>query len=289
MKPLAPHNLLFRVGKLTNRDVHYVNEWGHQMKRAQPWFFQWLVGWDVFSWFRTTFTHTTMATAREGTLWPDLLQISFPLIGTTWREADSGPITDRIFSAQFEFRWRHAPWPLLPNKAGRLYWEYAGTDFLPSGPGGVVPQLSIPASVAGVEFVNPAWDLTLEYFGLYHPGALWYSNGGYPEGYTQDEWLLGHSAGGGARGGIAQVRIRPAQISWEFGLKLVYSNWQHEIYLPGEGERRSVALLVGRDPVDQGDSLQWDGVVEWVREDFQSRSVSPTRTDWLRASLKIGY
>ncbi len=289
MKPLAPDNLLFRTGKLSNRDVYFKDEWGNQEKQAQPWFFQWLVGWEVTSWFRATFTHMAMATAREGTLWPDLLQINFPLIGTTWREADSGPITDRIFSAQFEFRWRHAPWPLLPTEAGRLYWDYAGTDFLPSGPGGVIPELSIPASVAGVEFVNRGWDLTLEYFGLYHPSALWYSNGGYPEGYTQDEWLLGHHAGGGARGGISLVRIRPAQTPWEIGLKLGYTNWKHENFLPGEGERRSVALSVGRDPATLIDSLQWTGVVEWVREDHQSEDTPASHNDWWRASLKLGY
>ncbi len=289
MKPVAPDNFLLRVGKLSNRNVVYVDEWGIQRKNEGPWFFQWLVGWNVTSWFRTSFTHTVMATAREGTLWPDLLQINFPLIGTTWREADSGPITDRLFSMQFEFRWNKAPWPLLPSESGRLYWDYSGTDFLPSGPGGVIPQLSIPASVAGVELVSSSWDLTLEYFGTYHPEALWYSNGGYVEGYTQNEWLLGHSMGGGARGGVFQVRVRPGGQVFEYGLKLGYTNWQHQWAIPGEAERRTVAVSVGRNAETTIESLQWTAVVEWAKEDKYLHSAAAMDHHWLRASIRLGY
>jgi len=117
MTHLAPDQLLLRTGLLSQRRVAHTDEYGLQVKDANPVFMQWLVGWNVTSWFRTHVTHTVMASPREGTLWPDLLQLNFPVIGTTWREGDSGPITDRIFAVQFEFRWREAPWPRLSSLA----------------------------------------------------------------------------------------------------------------------------------------------------------------------------
>ncbi|MCP4291888.1 MAG: capsule assembly Wzi family protein [bacterium] len=289
MKPLAPSNFLLRTGILSKRQVLFKDEWGIQKKNDNPWFFQWLVAWDVTSWFRTTVTHSTMASAREGTLWPDLLQINFPIIGTTWREADSGPVTDRIFSAQFEFRWQNAPWPVIPARSGRLYWQYAGTDFLPSGPAGVVPELSLPASVAGVEFFSPGWDLTFEYFGSYHPEALWYSNGGYPEGYTENEWILGHFMGGGAKGGLALVRVRPNQWDLEFGVKATYTNWQHEKYLPGEANRLIVELTCGADPQTRTQSSVWTGSLQWVHEEYFGDYAEEQKIDWIKAGLKLEY
>ena len=66
---LAPDELLMSTGRLSERLVRSrdENEILHE-KMAHPWFFQWLVGWRVTSWFRATFTHAAMAAPREGSL-----------------------------------------------------------------------------------------------------------------------------------------------------------------------------------------------------------------------------
>ena len=282
MTHAAPDNLLLRSGRLTERRVRYGDPWGRQEKTAAPWFFQWLVGWDVTGWFRTTFTHTVMATPREGTLWPDLLQVNFPLIGTTWREMESGPITDRLFAAQMEVRWRRAPWPVLPAAAGRLYWDYGGTDFLPSGPGGIIPQISLPASVAGVELVSPGWDLVLEYAETFHSIGLWYSNSGYPEGYTQDGWLLAHAQGGGAESFAGLVRVRPAGWALQAELGATRTTW-NQSRLPGTGERNTVSLTVGGRP-----PRLWRVTAEHVAETATPKDAPGQVRRWWRVYFKLG-
>ena len=290
---LAPDNLLLRAGQVSRRNIRYQDPWGYRTREGRPWFFQWLLGWEVTSWFRTTFTHTVMAAAREGTLWPDLLQINFPLIGTTWREAESGPITDRLFAVQLEFRWRHAPWPLLPSTAGRIFWDYAGTDFLPSGPGGLIPEISIPASVAGCELVSPRWDLGFEYAETVHEKALWYSNGGYEEGYSHRSWLLGHPLGGAGESFTGLVRYRPAAWPLEAELKGRHAVWEHPLYIQGTGKRESVALAVGKRPESAdgpapGSPLLWQLTAEYVNEEAVPLvSMAQTR-HWWRVYLKLG-
>lgn len=282
MTHAAPDNLLLRAGKLTARQVRYGDPWGEVEKIAEPWFFQWLVGWDVTSWFRTSFTQTVMATAREGTLWPDLLQINFPLIGTTWREQESGPVTDRLFAAQMEFRWRKAPWPVLPAAGGRLYWDYGGTDFLPSGPWGVIPQISLPASVAGVELVSPRWDLAFEYVETFHTIGLWYTNSGYPEGYTQGGWLLAHPLGGGMESFTGLVRVRPAGWPVQGQLGATWATWD-QIRLPGTGERHSVSLAVGGRP-----PRLWQVTAEYITETATPKADPAQTGHWWRLYLKLG-
>jgi len=290
---LAPDNLLLRAGQVSRRNIRYQDPWGYRTREGRPWFFQWLLGWEVTSWFRTTFTHTVMAAAREGTLWPDLLQINFPLIGTTWREAESGPITDRLFAVQLEFRWRHAPWPLLPSTAGRIFWDYAGTDFLPSGPGGLIPEISIPASVAGCELVSPRWDLGFEYAETVHEKALWYSNGGYEEGYSHRSWLLGHPLGGAGESFTGLVRYRPAAWPLEAELKGRHAVWEHPLYIQGTGKCESVALAVGKRPESAdgpapGSPLLWQLTAEYVNEEAVPLvSMAQTR-HWWRVYLKLG-
>jgi hypothetical protein len=301
MKHAAPDYLLLRSGLLSERTVRYSDNRGVHTKEARPWFFQWLVGWNVTGWFRTTFTHTVMATAREGTLWPDLGQINFPLIGTTWREVESGPITDRLFAVQMEFRWRRAPWPVLPAAAGRLFWDYGGTDFLPSGPGGVVPQISIPASVAGVELVGPRWDLGFEYAETFHDKGLWYSNSGYDEGYTQRDWLLAHPLGGAVEAFTGLVRVRPGFTALEARMTGTHATWDHPLRISGSGERNSLALTVGRrpglDPAaaaldDRGlagrRSLLWEMTAEYVREIATPEYQAAQERRWWRLYCKLG-
>ena len=41
-------------------------------------------------------TETALAVPRDGTLWPDVLQINLPLSGVTWSEQERGPLTDRL-------------------------------------------------------------------------------------------------------------------------------------------------------------------------------------------------
>jgi len=303
MTHLAPDQMLLRTGLLSRRTVTYHDEFGHYAKEANPWFFQWLIGWNITPWFRTHFTHSVMATAREGTLWPDLLQINFPVIGTTWREQESGPITDRLFAVQFEFRWRDAPWPLLPSRAGRLFWDYGGDDFLPSGPGGVVPQISIPASVLGFELVGPRWDLGFEYAELWHDKVVWYTNGGYHEGYSQEQTLMGHPLGGSGESFTALTRLRPANLGCQFGLQGQLATWGIPGHTPGTGRRYSLAVnfrrTPQRDPDDSGigpaTSLLWDVTAEWVREQADRdaylnfpRPESSAERDWWRIYFKVG-
>ncbi len=300
---LAPDQTLLRAGLLSERTVTYQDSLGNYAKEANPWFFQWLVGWNVTSWFRTHFTHTVMATAREGTLWPDLFEINFPRAGTTWREMESGPITDRVFAVQFEFRWRDAPWPLLPSSAGRLFWDYGGTDFLPSGPNGVVPQISVPASIVGFELVSPRWDLGFEYVELRHDEVLWYTNGGYEEGYSHEQTLLGHPLGGSGEAITGLVRVRPSSRDFQVRLQGRLARWGMAGYTPGTGERHSVALTLGRsprggpaDPTEKPAApLLWEITAEWNREqaDPAGYSISPPPNsvgarDWWRLVYKVG-
>lgn len=299
MTHLAPDQTLLRAGLLSRRVVIYRDEFGSTARQTDPWFFQWLVGWNVTPWFRTHFTHTVMATAREGTLWPDLLQVNFPLVGTTWREMASGPVTDRIFAAQFEFRWRQAPWPGLPSAAGRLFWDYGGTDFLPSGPGGVVPQISVPASVVGVELVGSRWDVGFEFAELQHEKVLWYSNGGYAEGYTQGQTLLGHPLGGSGKAYSGLVRLRPSGSGLEAALQGRKAEWGMSGLTPGTGQRHSLALVLRRTPGRLGrglgpgpHALLWEITTEWNREQvdpggFAATSRSAER-DWWRLIFKVG-
>ncbi len=303
MTHLAPDETLLRVGSLSRRTVRYNDEFGSYAKEANPWFFQWLVGWNITSWFRTTVTHSVMATAREGTLWPDLLQINFPLIGATWREGESGPITDRIFAVQFEFRWREAPWPLLPSRAGRLYWDYGGEDFLPSGPGGVFPEISAPASVAGLELVSPRWDLGFEYAELWHDKILWYTNGGYDEGYSQEQTLLGNPLGGSGEAISGLVRLRPARFGCQFELLGRLATWGIPGHTPGTGERRSLALTVARTPrgipadaaAGPDSPLLWELTGEWNHEEADMGAylavpipAARAQEDWWRLYIKVG-
>ena len=95
-----------------------MDERGQRRRQANPWFFQWLLGWEVTRWFRVS-TEQTVVAAADGDLWLDLPQINFPVVGTTWSELERGPVTDRIFNLQMEFRWRNAPWRILPRDAGR--------------------------------------------------------------------------------------------------------------------------------------------------------------------------
>lgn len=297
---LAPDHLLMRTGLMSERTVTYRDEMEPRSFQSHPWFFEWLIGWDVLPWFRASFTHTAMATARQGTLWPDLLQINFPVIGTTRREARSGPITDRLFAAMFEFRWRNSPIPLLPAAAGRAYWEYAGTDFLPSGPGGLIPQISIPASVIGLELVSPRWDLAAEYSGISHDSTLWYSNGGFPEGYSQNQWLLGHALGGSGEQVLALVRVRPS--TWPVGWEVQASRatWGHARFTPGDGKRHRVALSLQNRPDNSATGLwgfhRWTLTAQWNREEAdpsafstEAGSAQVANRDWWQFSVKIEY
>jgi len=279
LRPLAPGDFLLRVGRMSRREVRYKDEYGRQTKRARPWFFQWLMGWQPASFFRMTFTQGAMATPREGTLWPDLLQINFPVIGTTWREMESGPITDRIFAAQLELRWGRAPLPLLPSEAGRAYWDYGGTDFLPGGPGGVFPEISLPASVVGVELVSRRWDLILEGFNTYHPAVLWYSNSGYSEGYTQEGQVLGHVAGGGAEGGLVKVNLRAGRGRLQTRAWVRHTRWEHDRFLPGRARRTTVGVELGRNPLAPETGRLWRAELRWNRDSIDPDVGPETRGD----------
>ncbi|MBM4130947.1 capsule assembly Wzi family protein [bacterium] len=241
LRPLGPQALLLRAGLLSARMVGAAN--GEAAREDRPWFFQWLVRWRLTDWARLGFTHAAMAAPRSGTLWPDLLRINFPPPGVTWDEQAGGPFTDRLFSAQLEFRWRRAPWRLLPRAAGRAWWEYAGEDFLPRGPAGLLPEIAAPASVAGVELVDARWDLAFEYAETLHPLVLWYANGSFPSGWEHEGSLLGASLGGAGErfGGLARWR-GSGRVELEFGHAA--SEWGAEGHTPHLARERHTWLQV---------------------------------------------
>lgn len=286
---LDPEDLLLRCGLLSERTIRYVDDRGETAWRARPWFFQWLLGWQVTSWLRIAAEHQVMAATDDGTLWPDLLQINFPLKGTTWRESESGPVTDRIFDLQLEARWPPAAVARVPVPAGRVWWQYGGTDFLPSGPGGLIPEISAPASVVGVELVSPRWDAAVEFAELEHDRVLWYSNGGFPEGYTQDGWLLGHPLGGAGRSWSGEIRHRPAGRAAEVRLRGQWRRWRMERVTPGRGERTSLSCT-WRRLLPAADRWRWQLTAEWNREEvdpqaFVSDRDGAVRRDWVRVLI----
>lgn len=291
----APDELLLTTGVLSERLVRYQDaEEQLYEKTAHPWFFQWLIGWRVTPWFRATFTHAAMAAPREGTLWGDVLQINFPIKGTTWSETTHGPVTDRIFSAQFEGRWRHAPWPILPAAAGRLFWDYAGTDYLPSGPGGVVPRISVPASVIGIELVDPDWDLAFEYSELVHEDVLWYSNSGFPEGYSQDGWLMGHGLGGSGESDLRRGPGQAPRLGGAAGAARAAGDLGDGQPDPGTGRQTTVALSVKNLPSGAqsegppSSPLLWEITAEWNREKADPVAGPGDQKDWWRVYCRFG-
>jgi len=282
VRPLAPEHLLLRVGRLDRRQV--VDRLAATgVREDRPWFFQWLLRWRVTDWFRVGGSQTAMAVPREGTLWPDLLQINFPVAGTTWREMEIGPLTDRLFAAQMEIRWVRAPWRVLPAAAGRLWWEYAGTDFLPRGPGGAIPEISAPASVAGIELVSPRWDLAVEYAETLHPLVLWYSNSSFPDGYTNDDWVLGHPLGGAGEqvSGLVRWRPRTAGGSWYAEGGLSRATWGAEGHTPTPARRWSGSLTIGG--LRQGVPGPWRAHAVWSRWDVPGDAVADGRDGWIVA------
>jgi hypothetical protein len=292
MAPLAPDQLLLRAGRLSRREVRFRDEFGDYTRSVRPWHFQWLVGWKPTRWSRVSASHAVMAAARDNSLWPDLLQLLFPVTGTTIREMDSGPATDRLFAVQMEARWRDAPWPLLPSDGGRLWWEYGGTDFLPSGPWGVIPEISIPASIIGCELVSPRWDLAVEYAELEHEFGLWYSNGGFPEGYTHRGGLLGHELGGSGESWAGSVRLRPGEGARQVDLKVKRATWGLDPRTPGTGREWTVTVGLGSLP-GHGALRAWRIAAEWRRTTADRAAFTadprPAARDWWRSWLAVDF
>lgn len=293
MSPVAPSELLLRAGLLSQRTVFFSDDTASFTKSTRPWFFQWLTGWQPTGWSRIVISHAVMASARDGTLWPDLLQLNLPMVGTTWREMDSGPATDRVFAVQLELRWRQAPWPLLPGDAGRLFWDYAGTDFLPSGPGGVIPQISVPASVVGAELVSKTWDLAAEYAELQHDNVLWYSNSGFPEGYTQRGWLLGHPLGGSAEAWTGKVRVRPGRRYWQWQLLASRATWGMREHTPGTARETRFELSLAPTLGSAAATPIWCLTAAWRRTVAEPLAYDGgsdvTRRNWWQAWFEVRF
>jgi hypothetical protein len=272
-----PDHLLLRVGATSTQEIRYSDADGRTSDRNAPTFFQWLITWNHTSWWRTTVTHAAQAAPRrDESLWGDILQINLPLLGTTWDEMESGPVTDRIFTLAMEARFREAPWPLLPADAGRVWWEYGGEDFRPSDWAPWVPEISAPASQAGIELVSHRWDLAAEYLETRHPDVLWYSNSGFAEGFSNDGVVLGHPRGGGVETWTGLIRVRPDSGVHEWALRGSTSTWD----VPGDG-----LPVAGRQELDLSwrrllGAAAWTLGVGWVREDVDGRD-----GQWLRASL----
>jgi hypothetical protein len=282
MRPLGPEQLLLRVGLLGEQVINVDTE-SEGVRRDRPWFFQWLARWRVTDWCRLGCTQTALAVPRDGTLWPDVLQINLPLSGVTWSEQERGPLTDRLFATHLEFRWRRAPWPWLPSAAGRAWWEYAGTDFLPRGPGGLIPEISAPASVAGCELVGPRWDLAFEYAETLHPLVLWYSNGSFTSGYAHEGWLLGHELGGAGERLSALARVRPhgADGSWYAEIGGSRTTWGDEGHTPARANERAVSMALGA--LRDGIPGPWRARVDWHRTEVLDASGGAHRRWWSAA------
>lgn len=276
LRALGPQSLLARAGRLSERPVGAADG-SMELRADHPWFFQWLVRWRVTDWVRLGFTHVALAAPRSGTLWPDLLRISFPPPGVTWDELESGPYTDRLFAAQVELRWRDAPWRWLPAAAGRAWWEYAGEDFLPRGPWGLLPEIAAPASVAGIELVGPRWDVAVEYAETLHPLVLWYANGSFPSGYQHEGWLLGSSLGGAGERVSGLVRWRGGDVA-EVELGLEHAEWGAEGHTPGLARERHAWLAAS--PLGGGVPGPWRARLDWRRNEMSLHDESDRRRWW---------
>ncbi len=206
LKPVAPAQLLLRVGATSRQTVRFDDPAGPQTSTERPLLLQWLVGWNHTAWWRSMLTLAALAAPRgEGSLWGDLPGIVFPGGGTTWAELEDGPVTDRILSFATEARFRDAPWPLLPSQAGRVWLEYAGEDAIAEG----IPELSAPGTVVGFELVDDRGDLACEFRETRHPEVLWYSHSGFAQGFSHDGWVLGLPTGGAAQTWHVIGRWRP--------------------------------------------------------------------------------
>jgi hypothetical protein len=292
MRHVAPVNLLLRVGSLSAQDIVFFDGAERVSRHERPWFFQWLLTFRHTSWLRTTVVSSAVAVARQGSLWPDLLQINFPLLSATPAEVERGPVTDRIFALQFEARFRNAPWPLLPAAAGRLYWEYGGEDFIPMDELDFLPRISAPASVAGVELVSPRWDLAAEYVVLDHPTVLWYSHSNFRDGYSQQGRVLGHPLGGSGRSIRGGLCWRPRGTTWQIGLGADYGTWGRKGMTPGQAERTTLQLTLGKP----GGLTRWHLGAAWNDEQVTAftgqeddAESGAERARWVRAWLRFTY
>ena len=157
----------------------------------------------------------------------------------------------------------------------------------------------------GIELVGPVWDLGVEYADLFHPGVLWYSNGGFPEGYSQDGWLLGHTLGGSGKASTAMVQVRPNGRGVETGLRIRYATWGMESVTPGTGKMSTAALSLKKipsSPLENASAntrlpspLLWELTVEWNREEAvpgafveAPSSDSSEEKDWWRIYFRVG-
>ncbi len=286
LRHVAPVHLLLGFGQLSPQTVVFSTESARESREDRPWFFQWLLTFRHTDWLRTTVVSQALAVPRSGSLWPDLLQINFPLLTATSTEEERGPVTDRIFTLQFEARFRNAPWPILPSAAGRIYWEYGGEDYLPLEGSEVLPRIAAPASVAGVELVSPRWDLAAEYVELEHPTVLWYAHGNFQQGYSHRGWILGHPLGGSGASLRVWLRWRPSGTRWEAELSAARGTWGQAGLTPARAERHSCALVLRR----QGEAARWELAAEWNDEEVNAvadDTGSPERARWVRIWLRL--
>jgi len=169
----------------------------------------------------------------------------------------------------------------------------------------VIPQISVPASVIGVELLDPVWDLGFEYAELVHENVLWYSNSGFPAGYSHDGWLLGHALGGSGESFTGVVRGRPSGWDLEPGLRFSHATWGLKTKTPGTGNLTTVALSLKnlpskypRMPLWMGapvSPLSWEITAEWNREKAEpgafkeDPSADPgDEKDWWRVYIRVG-
>lgn len=273
-----PEHVLLRVGVTSEQTIRYETPAGRRWHRANPLLTQWLLTWDHRSWWRTTVCGTALSASRQGqALWPDLIQVNFPLLDATWNEVDYGPVTDRMVSLIMEARWRRAPWSLLPRAAGRVWWEYAGEDFRPHDQLPLLPEISAPANLAGVELVDHRWDLAVEYLLTRHSRVLWYGNSGFSDGYTHRGLLLGHELGGGAEAWTGLVRWRTRAGTDELELRGRSARWLAGNRVPEDAHRREIDLSWRRLAGCGG----WSAGVGWVEE-----SAGDVTERWWRGRLE---
>ncbi|MHB8080475.1 MAG: capsule assembly Wzi family protein [Candidatus Krumholzibacteriia bacterium] len=288
LRPFEPDALLLRVGRVSAQTVVIGDGWADAVaRRDDPWFGQWLLAWTPARWLTAGASLSALAVPRSGSLLPDLLQVALPVLSTTRTEMERGPVTDRLFAVNLEGRWRRAPWPLLPSAAGRVYWEYAGEDFNPPGVVPLLPQISAPASVAGVELVGPRWDLAAEYTELEHPLVLWYGHSAFTAGYTHRGWLLGHPLGGTGASFAGAWRWRPRGTGLELALRGERATAGRCGLTPTRAVRRTWELAL-RPAHGLG---AWG--LEAARVDEQAIPCAPgvagARTAWWRAALVLRH
>ncbi|GAB4274480.1 MAG: hypothetical protein Kow0092_29910 [Deferrisomatales bacterium] len=175
---------------------------------------------------------------------------------------------------------------LGPLKAGKVYWEYAGTDIISwwqgESTGGIEPfKLDDVANLGGLYLSTARTELRVEYA---QTSEAWYAHAQYPQGYSYRGNPLGHHMGGDAR-------------NWFFELaRYLGRRWRATAALDVEERGRSLPLEEERVELSFGLEalglralgVSLDGSLDFLLADVDAPLDDPDREDRTELYLGIG-